>query len=221
MGEGVSRKRPIALSLFCGAGGDSDGLHRAGFDVVGVDIEPMPEYPRRTGLTFVQADALTFPLEGYDFIWASPKCQFATAYKRRTGHVAESPNMIPMVRERLIASGVPYVIENVEGAREHLRGPVVLCGSMFNLDVQRHRLFEASFALEQLSCKHSIWTPRFPPATNRANLRRTVEVGVWRIPLEVQRHAMGIDWMSLETLSQAIPPAYAEWIGNAAMKAVS
>jgi hypothetical protein len=127
--------RPRALDLFCGAGGASMGLHRAGFEVVGVDACPQPEYP----FAFVQADALTFPLDGFAFVWASPPCQAFTAYKRRTDHVRPRRNLIPAVRARLAAAGVPYVIENVVGAP--LRVPVMLCGSMFGLDVQRHRLF--------------------------------------------------------------------------------
>ncbi|MDM7992945.1 MAG: hypothetical protein QUS11_06485 [Candidatus Fermentibacter sp.] len=202
-----------ALDLFCGAGGASMGLHRAGFEVTGVDIEPQPTYPFK----FVRADALAFDVSGFDLVWASPKCQFATAYRRRSNHVRPSENMIPRVRDRLAEAGIPYVIENVEGARSSLKDPVLLCGSMFSLDVQRHRLFETTFPLSPpRSCGHGRWSPRFPPATNRSNLRKTVEVGVWRIPLEVQQAAMGIDWMPLASLSQAIPPAYAEWIGRAA-----
>lgn len=121
--------------------------------------------------------------------------------------------MIPAIRERLIASGVPYVIENVVGARAELRNPIVLCGSMFGLDVRRHRLFETSFKVDQLKCKH-VTAPRFAQATNRKNKRSTVEVGVYRIPLAVQRAAMGIDWMPLDKLSQAIPPAYSEWLAR-------
>jgi DNA (cytosine-5)-methyltransferase 1 len=191
------------------------GLHRAGFDVVGVDIEPQPRYP----FTFIQADAtrwLDLRLSGYSFVWASPPCQGFTAYKRRPGHVRPRPNLIPAMRESLRERGVPYVIENVPGAP--LIEPITLCGSMFRLDVRRHRLFEANFPIPQPACDHASQAPRFPPATNRKNLRRTVEVGVWRIPLDVQCKAMGIDWMQLEELSEAIPPAYAEHIGRAAMR---
>ena len=194
-----------AVDLFCCAGGASRGLVDAGFEVVGVDIEPQPDYP----FTFVQADALAFDVSGFDFVWASPPCQAFTAYKRRKEHVAPRPNLIPAVRAKLKASGLPYIIENVEGARAELIDPVMLCGSMFGLDVRRHRLFETSFGVLQPACRHDLQTPRFAPATNRTNLRRTVEVGVWRIPLDVQRKAMGIDWMPLEKLSQAIPPWYA------------
>ncbi len=202
-------KKHRILDLFCCAGGASAGLVRAGFDVVGVDIEPQPEY----SFTFVQGNALAYPLDGFDGIWASPPCQGFTAYKRRPGHVRPRENLIPETRARLIASGLPYIIENVEGAP--LENPVTLCGSMFGLDVRRHRLFETSFPLPQLACNHARQTPRFACATNRVNLRKTVEVGVYRIPLAVQRAAMGIDWMSLGKLSQAIPPAYSEWLGLA------
>jgi DNA (cytosine-5)-methyltransferase 1 len=208
-------RRPRALDLFCCAGGASMGLHRAGFDVVGVDIRPQPRYP----FQFPQADALTFDLSGFDFIWASPPCQAFTAYKRRPNHVAPVANLIPNVRHRLrMAVMIPHVIENVGSAP--LEEPVMLCGSMFGLDVRRHRFFETGggFYLDQPHCQHQLQTPRFPPATNRTNLRKTVEVGVWRIPLPVQQAAMGIDWMELEELSQAIPPAYSEHIGRAAIE---
>lgn len=108
------------------------------------------------------------------------------------------------------------MIENVAGAP--LRNALMLCGSMFGLDVQRHRFFElpADIAIPPpRRCNHGMWSPRFPPATNRVNLRRTVEVGVWRIPLAVQQKAMGIDWLTLPALSQAIPPAYSEYLGRA------
>ncbi len=204
-----------ALDLFCCAGGASSGLRDAGFSVSGVDIDPQPEYP----FTFIQADALKFDIPfDVDFIWASPPCQGFTAYKRRANHVKPKENLIPAVREKLRKWGGLYVIENVVGAP--LENPVTLCGSMFGLDVKRHRLFESNFQIDQLECNHKTWTPRFPPATNRTNKRLTVEVGVYRIPLKVQREAMGINWMSLQRLSQAIPPAYACHIGQCATRAL-
>ena len=103
-------------------------------------------------------------------------------------------------------------MENVPGAP--LRSPVQLCGSSFGLNVRRHRLFETNWLLLAPLCDHAWQRPRFPCATNRSNLRRTVEVGVWRIPLEVQQAAMGIDWMTLPELSEAIPPAYTEHVGR-------
>lgn len=201
-----------ALDLFCGAGGASMGLHLAGFQVVGVDLKPQPNYP----FEFIQADAIDFSsssLSGkFDLIWASPPCQAFTAYKRRRNHVADAPNLIPITRRTLRMIGAPHVIENVPGAP--LFDPVTLCGSSFGLDVRRHRIFECSFGVDAPPCDHSWQTPRFPPATNRTNLRSTVEIGVWRIALDVQRKAMGIDWMSREELSQAIPPAYSEFLAK-------
>ncbi len=208
------RRKLRALDLFCGAGGASMGLYLAGFEVTGVDIKAQPEYP----FEFRHIDALTCNIEGFDFVWASPPCQAFTAYKRRKNHVRERENLIPAVRNKLHAmgrkTGGKYVIENVPGAPLH--DPITLCGSMFGLDVRRHRCFETSFLVIPPPCRHHEQTPRFPQATNRTNLRSTVEVGVWRIPLEVQQRAMGIDWMCRESLSQAIPPAYAQWLAERA-----
>lgn len=208
--------RARLLDLFCGAGGAGMGYHRAGFEVVGVDVETQPNYP----FEFFQGDAIEV-LEGvakgawprrFDAIHASPPCQSFTAYRRKGHGVGDGyPDLIEPLRELLEATGLPYVIENVPGAP--LREPVQLCGSSFGLDVRRHRLFESNVALLVPPCNHSWQTPRFPQATNRKNLRRTVEVGVWRIPLEVQQQAMGIDWMTLRELSEAIPPAYTEHVG--------
>lgn len=206
--------KPRLLDLFCGAGGAAMGYHRAGFEVVGVDIKPQPHYP----FEFHQADALTFSLNGFDAVHASPPCQSWTAYRRKGHGVGDGyPQLIERIRERLAPTLLSYVIENVEGARGHLIDPVRLCGSSFGLDVRRHRYFETDWTLTAPPCDHAWQTPRFPPATNRTNLRRTVEVGVWRIPLDVQRKAMGIDWMTLPELSEAIPPAYTEHIGRQLM----
>lgn len=209
---------PRLLDLFCGAGGAAAGYHAAGFDVVGIDIEPQPNYP----FEFIQMDALAAFAwwdEGlnFDAIHASPPCQSFTAYRRKGHGVGDGYlNLIPETRELLSGSGLPYVIENVEGAP--LVDPIRLCGSSFGLDVRRHRLFESNVPLTAPACDHSWQTPRFPPATNRTNLRSTVEVGVWRIPLDVQHRAMGgCEWMTLRELSEAIPPAYTKHIGEQLM----
>jgi DNA (cytosine-5)-methyltransferase 1 len=197
------------LDLFCGAGGAGMGYHRAGFEVTGVDNRPQPRYP----FTFIQADAMTFPLDGFDAIHASPPCQAFTAYRRRGAGVGDSsPDLIGPIRARLEASGKPWVIENVEGSP--VRPDVHLCGSSFGLDVRRHRWFETSVPMLSPPCAHGLQKPRFAHATNRANLRRTVEIGVWRIPLPTQQKAMRIDWMTLDELSNAVPPAYTEYIGG-------
>lgn len=208
--------------MFCGAGGASAGYADAGFDVMGVDIAPQFNYP----FSFVQGDALAtmrLLLNGYrvnglhiddiDAIHASPPCQSFTAYRRKGHGVGDGyPNLIPEARELLIESGKPYIIENVAGAP--LENAVMLCGSSFELDVRRHRYFESNMPLYAPPCDHAWQKPRFTPASNRTNLRKTVEIGVWRIPLEVQAEAMDIRWMTLHELSEAIPPAYTRCLGE-------
>ena len=204
----------LLLDLFCCAGGAAMGYHRAGFDVVGIDIAPQPNYP----FHFIQGDALDTSLWPADVvaIHASPPCQTFTAYRRRGAGVGDDyPDLVAATRDALRATGLPYVIENVAGAP--LESPVQLCGSSFGLDVRRHRLFESNVALLVPPCDHAWQTPRFAQATNRTNLRSTVEVGVWRIPLDVQQRAMGVDWTTLRELSEAIPPAYTEHIGRQLM----
>jgi DNA (cytosine-5)-methyltransferase 1 len=213
--------KPRLLDLYCCAGGAADGYAAAGWDVVGVDIAPQPNYPYE----FIQMDALqalTSLVAGYmwaghfDAIHASPPCQTRTAYKRRGAGVGDGyEDHIAPVQDLLDATGLPFVIENVPTAP--LRDPVVLCGSMFGLDVRRHRLFETNWPLVAPPCNHKAQAPgRFPGATNRAPMSRaTVEVGVWRIPLDVQKRAMGIDReITLRELSEAIPPAFARHIGD-------
>lgn len=210
----------MAYDIFCGAGGASAGLGLAGFIVHGVDHRPQPNY--FYPLCFSEEDALEVTFPSYvRFVWASPPCQKFSAYRRKGHGVGDDyPDLIDAVRRKLLDWGGPFVIENVPGAP--LRKDLMLCGSMFGLDVRRHRWFEIhGFDVPQPECRHDLQTPRFPPATNRTNLRKTVEIGVWRIPLQVQRDAMGIPWMSLKELSQAVPPAYARHIGEAFMSARS
>lgn len=217
----ISRTRPRLLDLFCGAGGASEGYRRAGFDVVGVDIAPQPRYP----FTFVQGDALRYladHLGDFDAYHGSPPCQPFCAYRRLGNGVGDGyVDRVNDTRDAFarLPAGVPWVIENVQGAP--LRAPVTLCGSSFGLDVRRHRLFESNVPIPHVPCDHGWQTPRFPQATNRKNLRSTVEVGVYRIPLAVQRAAMGIDWMQLRELSESIPPAYTEHVGRAMIAAIT
>lgn len=212
------------LDLFCCAGGAAMGLHKAGFKVVGVDIEPQKRYP----FEFHQADALTFPLDGFDFIWASPPCQGYTAMRHAPGAVG-APKLIPRVRKRLQAAGVPWVIENVEEAGWAMIEPITLCGSMFGLGAQghrleRHRLFETSFPLSApSSCNHDE-RPVIGVYGGHARNRAAKHGGrgtkdVWRGGhAAAASEALGIDWMTLGQMSEAIPPAYAEYIGRAAIE---
>src|ERR1700734_2045923 len=143
--NGQLRKRPRLLDLFCCAGGAGVGYSRAGFEVVGVDNKRQPNYP----LPFIHADALKLDpafIASFDAIHASPPCQSYSDLAKRNGNGHMWPRLIEPVRDMLIASGLPYVIENVDGAP--LLNPVVLCGTMFpQLRVLRHRLFEANFAM--------------------------------------------------------------------------
>lgn len=194
----------IALDLFCGAGGASMGLSRAGFKVVGVDIKPQPDYPFK----FIQADALTFPLDAYDFIWVSPPCQAFTRARKLQGK--SHPDLIKPIRERLIASGKPYVIENVEGAP--LISPVMLCGAMFDLRTYRHRLFEANFKIIPPNhSQHKIKNTKMGRPPKEDEFMHIV--GNFSGVAQAQK-AMGIKWTGQQGLREAIPPAYSEYIAN-------
>lgn len=213
------------LDLFCKAGGASRGYADAGFEVVGVDIERQPRYP----FEFVRADATSLTLSwvrGFDFIHASPPCQFATEL-RHAPNGREHPNLIPQIRELLKLSGLPYVIENVRGARVHLIDPITLCGSMFGLgaggyQLQRHRLFEASFPLTApAECAHrqptiGVYGGHARCRSAKYGGRRTRDFEGFDKP-RLAAQAMGIDWMTMAELSEAIPPAYSQWIGQAVL----
>jgi DNA (cytosine-5)-methyltransferase 1 len=206
--------RPRILDLFCCEGGAAMGYHRAGFDVTGVDIVPQPRYP----FAFVQADAIAYVREHaheYDVIHASPPCQaHSTITPDRSKHV----DLIPATRAALIQSGKPYVIENVEGARHALIDPVRLCGSSFGLKVRRHRYFECSVLMLSLPCEHEAQGVPLgvygdhadtfvgrPDGTSR---------GVKATTDDEAREAMGMPWASWHGATQAIPPAYTEFLGG-------
>ena len=198
--------RPRLLDLFCAEGGAAMGYARAGFEVVGVDSQPMPRYP----FEFHQADAMTFPLEGFDAIHASPPCKAftKTGWAYKFGYHLNHEDLLTPTRERLRTVSVPWVIENVPGAP--MEAHAKLCGSQFGLGVRRHRWFEFSWPLFApfLSCAH------LPvDASPHGHPRRADEGATWG-------PAMGIDWMSTAGLAQAIPPAYTEWIGRQLMAAI-
>lgn len=195
-----------ALDLFCGAGGASMGLHRAGFEVRGVDIEDQPNYP----FAFSRSDALDVSVFGYDLIWASPPCQRFI----RSGTVNKKgrPDLLTPIRELLIGAGVPWIIENVPGAP--MRADVTLCGSMFNLPLRRHRWFELSWPkpTPPRKCDHS--SP-IVGVYGHPHGKRGAWPGMLSGTPETWAAAMGIDWMTVKELSQAIPPAYSEFLAKA------
>lgn len=208
---------PLALDLFCGAGGAGMGLHRAGFDVIGVDIQPQRNYPFR----FVQADALKppFSLTQFDFVWASPPCQ-AFVSLRWMYNAKTHADLIPPTRALLEKAGRPYVIENVMGAP--IKGWVKLCGTMFGLgaedaELRRHRLFETSFACLSPPCCHGKKARVIGVYGGHGRDRRR-KINTQDFSVDARREAMGIDWMTGAELSEAIPPAYSEFIGRAALK---
>lgn len=202
--------KPRLLDLFCGAGGAAMGYSRVGFDVVGVDIRPQPNYP----FEFHQADALEWcwrnePGIRFDAIHASPPCQ---AYIRGGSQATDGrhPDLLPATRELLELAGVPWVIENVPGAP--MRADVVLCGSHFGLNIRRHRWFELSWGetVMTLTCDHS------RPVTGvygHPHGKGGAFPGMLPSDHATWSREMAINWMSTAELANAIPPAYTEFIG--------
>lgn len=202
--------RPLLLDLFCKQGGASMGYHRAGFDVVGVDMEPQPRYP----FEFHQADALEYLAahgDEFDAIHASPPCQAYTRAQKINGN--NHPDLIRPARAELDEIGLPYVIENVPGAPLLPNRTIELCGAMFGLGTYRHRLFETyDFAPT---------VPGHPEhVTPIAKMGRAPKAGQFMhivgnfSGVDRARRAMGIDWMTRDGLREAIPPAYTEYIGK-------
>ena len=206
--------KPRLLDLFCKAGGAAMGYHWAGFEVIGVDIEPQPRYP----FEFIQADALTFPLDGYQVIHASPPCQKwtrADKLREAQGSKQNAIDSLTPTRERL--QGRLYVIENVQGAP--LTTPLILCGSSFGLKVRRHRLFESPFLMLAPPCRHDA---QGRPVGVYHRLRDSLPNGGQTArTLQEAQEAMGIDWMRWPELREAIPPAYTEYIGRQLMAVLS
>ena len=197
----------VLLDLFCGAGGAAMGYHQAGFNIVGVDNKPQPRFP----FAFIQADAIEFCAQyGHLFhaIHASPPCQSFSTLTSLTS-TKKHLNLISPMRDALKQTKVPYVIENVTTAP--LLNPIILCGTSFGLETIRHRLFESNILLcAPPKCKHDNLT-LYSILTK--SCRRA---GDLRGPSShaVGKRVMQIDWMTQDEISQAIPPAYTQYIGN-------
>jgi len=221
--------KPKLLDLFCGAGGASMGYHRAGFAVYGIDNKPQPHYPfpflqmdaleamdrllRGEGLTFNNGETLY--LADFAVFHASPPCQ-----KWSTGtaiHGYKHPDLLTPIRERLIATGKNYIIENVKGAP--LQNAFMLCGTMFGLKVKRHRYFECSFdiyfAPATCACRGKAgFTNSKSGFSSFANKAKLISVAGHNFSVTDAMIAMNIDWMKQAGLTQAIPPVYTEYIGK-------
>lgn len=187
------------------------GLHRAGFEVVGVDIKPQPNYP----FEFQIGDALEADLGEFDFVWASPPCQKHSLLKHRVAKDYEC--LIARTRDLLVTSGKPFIIENVP--RAPLINPVMLCGSSFGLQVRRHRIFESNCHISGARCRHEIQPePIDVSGTGGRQIapRKKLTGGRGRKPnnLEEARLIMDMPWASRREISQAIPPAFSEFLGR-------
>ena len=205
--------RPRILDLFCGAGGAAMGYHRAGFNVVGVDINPQPNYPFK----FVQFDAVEYLVAArwhqadyeFDAIHASPPCQ---DHMRGGQHPEHGTGwLLDATRQLLIGTGLPWVIENVPGAP--MRADFRLCGCQFGLRLRRERWFETSwegFAFME-PCHHE---GPVPSVVGTGTPSWVAKVLGYNPGIAELRECMGIDWMNRKELSQAIPPAYCEFIGT-------
>lgn len=209
--------RPRLLDLFSGAGGAAKGYHDAGFDVVGVDIAPQPNYP----FDHHVGDALEF-LAGnwreFDAVHASPPCQRFSDLAKRNGNAEDWPDLIWPTRIALMCTGLPWVIENVEGAP--LRNPVTLCGTQFwGLRVIRHRLFETDWPLLINDCgnRHPLVFTHDKRKNHYGKLDQNTSfvqvTGGGNATVANKAAAMGIDWMTGKELNEAIPPRYTEFVG--------
>lgn len=219
--------RPLILDLCCKAGGCAKGYHDAGFDVIGVDFVRQKRFP----FPMIVGDGLALDMRllqrlGVVAIHASPDCQGYTIMRHAKGAKGK-PRTIPQFRKVLKATGLPYVIENVMGAGWDMVDPLMLCGSMFGLGaqghhLQRHRLFETSFAATAPGpCAHA--QPVISVFGGHARNRGAASGGrgtrdVWEGGHKAAAsQAMGIDWMTLDELSNAIPPAFTQHLGRQLM----
>lgn len=215
------KSKPRLLDLCCRAGGAAWGYAQAGFEVTGVDIEPQRRYPFK----FYEADAFEFApryWREFDAIHVSPHCQGYSKMRFVTGR--EYPRQIEQFRDMLKSFDRPYVIENVEGAPlfdEPLFGEhyaITLCGTMFGLRVYRHRIFEGDLRLSAPA--HPAHVVRCAKQGRSAKPGQFVTVTGNCSGADYARAAMGIDWMPRDDLSQAIPPAYTQFIGEQLIRVI-
>ncbi|MFJ4405907.1 SAM-dependent methyltransferase [Streptomyces sp. NPDC088910] len=204
--------RPRLRDAFCCQGGAARGYELAGFDVTGIDINPLPRYPYQ----FVQGDAVAFIREHgaeFDAIHASPPCQHDSDCQRIQGRA--HPDLIAPTRAALESTGRPWVLENVKGAVPKLRGPVMLCGAMFGIATYRHRYFETGGGFTLTPADHP--EHRAP----QAKMGRPVPEGWYGqyvgnfSGVGQARQVLGVPWMNRDGIRECIPPAYTAHIGRA------
>jgi len=202
------------LDLFCGVGGASVGYSQAGFVVHGVDLKHGKRYP----FTYIRADVLDVLkdekyIQQFDVIHASPPCQthsITQHLRNAQGKTTSKVDLIPQTRAALIASGKPYIIENVVGSP--LINPIQLCGSSFGLQVRRHRLFESNMKLQGSECNHKA---QGRPVGVYGSLNDEIpNGGKTAKTISEARIAMGIDWAIWTELVEAIPPAFTKYLGH-------
>lgn len=207
-------RRKAVLDLFCGQGGTSFGYWLAGFDVVGVDWNPQPRFPRREGLEFIQGDALEqleirWPF--FDVIAASPPCQRYSKTQRIRGR--EHPDLIHRVRDLAETSDLPFVIENVEDAAGELKDPVMLCGADLGVALYRHRLFEPGGGLRLEVPAHGRHTRALAKMGRPVGPREMMHVVGNFSGVDEARTRMGMPWASRDGLREAVPPLYTLYLG--------
>lgn len=225
--------RPRLLDLFCGAGLAADGYAAAGWDVVGVDINPQPDYPYE----FWQADALTVLRDepqfvaSFDAIHASPPCQFLTRAKhlrKAQGGESKYPDLLTPTLEFLRMFDIPWVVENVEGARDYMPTAARLCGSSFMLEVQRHRLFLSNVPIRGTECAHGVFP--LDPVSGKPR-----PWGIYHVPGDSipgggrtardATHAQELFGLTRElpwdSIKEGFPPVYTEHIGHQLRDAIA
>lgn len=224
-------ERPWILDLFCGAGGAGEGYRRAGFHVVGVDIDPKPL--RHNPHECYQGDALDvlntllagrewqgYTLHDFQAIHASPPCQHYVQFLHgRNRGYEQYPDLVGPVRERLIAADVPYVLENVPTSP--VRATLVLCGSSFGLRVRRHRRFEMNWLAWGLPCRHREQGPPIGVYGNGGPRNPGGRGRRYKTKADASDAMGGLDWMTIGEMTEAIPVAYTEWIGRQLLAAIS
>lgn len=208
----------ILLDLFCGQGGAASGYSEAGFDIIGIDIKPQPNYP----FTFIQADALTLPIDlnKIDAIHASPPCQSYSTMNNGRG--STHPALIDDTRKLLSSTNLPYIIENVMGARKEMPDAELLHGGMFDIRTTRPRLFETNWRyLPPKKCprpKDPLGIYGHHEQNGRVLWRRKDGTAQLAATLKQAQEILSMPWADWRGVCEAVPPVYTKHIGQQLME---